>query len=125
MKYRNLSGDINIVLDDIVQTALCICTRGKAGQGDFDSLQKGIKQLTNYIFSESYHIEKAFVHASRSAYLATLIKYERKEFVRFQDAIQVKDWSIDSEIFTRLNKLKKSSPESFFYWYQVFLLEKK
>lgn len=125
MKYRNLSGDINIVLEDIIQTALCICTRGKAGQGDFDALQKGIKQLTNYIFSESYHIEKAFVHASRSAYLATLIKYEQKEFVRFQYATQVKEWSIDTETQTRLNKLKKSSPESFFYWYQVFLLEKE
>ena len=34
MKYRSISGNINIVLDDIFQTALCLSTRGKVLAGE-------------------------------------------------------------------------------------------
>jgi hypothetical protein len=122
MKYRNISGDINMVLDDIIQTALCLSTRGKVGKGDFEALQKGVSQLKAFIFSESYHIEKAIIHASRVAYIAKLIELKEKEIKLFEEPIQVKDWLIDTPMDTKLNKLKKNNPEAFFYWYQIYLL---
>ena len=122
MQYRNLSGDTDIVLNDIEQTALCLATRGKAGEGDFDALQNGVLQIRAYIFSESYHIEKAIVSASRAAYLAKLIETGEKNFVRFKNAEQIIHWNIEAPLDTRLNKLKKNNPEAFFYWYQVYLL---
>jgi len=125
MKYRELSGSTGSVLDDITQTALCISTRGQAGKGNFDILQKGISQLKTYIFSELYHIEKAVVHASRTAYLAKLLMYEETQIVRYKNPLQVLDWSIENPVINKLNKLKKSNPEAFFYWYQAYLLEKK
>src|SRR5208282_4995115 len=39
MKYRKLQGDVKIVLDDILDTALCLATRGKSGKGDITGLQ--------------------------------------------------------------------------------------
>jgi hypothetical protein len=125
MKYRNITGDAKIVLDDIFQTALCLATRGKAGKGDFTALQNGVSQIRAYIFSESYHIEKAIVHAARAAYCVKLIETGEKKFSRFEKAEQIIDWNIDSPLDTKLNKLKKSNPEAFFYWYQVYLLGKK
>jgi hypothetical protein len=39
--YRNSEGiNENDVLEDIYQTALCIVSRGTAGNGDFEELQK-------------------------------------------------------------------------------------
>jgi hypothetical protein len=125
MKYRGLSGDVSTVLNDIFQTALCLATRGKSGNGDFTALQNGISQIRAYIFSESYHIEKAIVHAASAAYLAKLIETGENEFVRFRNAEQIIDWQIEAPLDTRLNKLKKTNPEAFFYWYRVYLLRKK
>jgi hypothetical protein len=125
MKYRNLSGDVKIVLNDILQTALCLATRGKAGVGDFEALQTGVSQIRAYIFSESYHIEKAIVHAARAAYLARLIETGETDLARFKNAGQVIEWHIETPLDTKLNKLKKTNPEAFFYWYQAYLLRKK
>lgn len=36
LSYRSFGTDIGQVFNDIRQTALCISTRGKAGEGDFD-----------------------------------------------------------------------------------------
>lgn len=125
MKYRNLPGDEKIVLNDILATTLCLATRGKAGEGDFEALQNGISQIRAYIFSESHHIEKAIVHAARAAYLAKLIETGETNLVRFGNAQQITDWQIEAPLDTRLNKLRKSNPEAFFYWYQVYLLREK
>lgn len=122
MKYRDLIGDTDIVLNDIVQTALCLATRGKAGAGDFVALQNGVSQIKAYIFSESYHIEKAIAYAARAAYLAKLIDTDETSLVHFEDAKQVSSWTIEAPLDTRLNKLKRTNPEAFFYWYQVYLL---
>ncbi len=125
MKYRQLAGDTNIVLEDMFQTALCLSTKGKAGRGDFPALQDGISQIKAFIFSEFYHIEKAVSHASRIAYLSKLIEMKERSFARFEGPEQILEWTIAKPLDTKLNKLKKTNPDAFFYWYQTFLLARK
>jgi hypothetical protein len=112
------------VLEDIYQTALCIVTRGADGNGDFESLQKGIQRISSFIFSESYHIEKAIAHASKAAYISALIQYNANTIEKFETPLQLKDWQIGDSLNNKLNKLKKSNPEAFFYWYKIFELKK-
>jgi predicted nucleotidyltransferase component of viral defense system len=107
------------VLDDIFQTALCVSTRGMQGKGEFDELMAGIKRVNGFIFSESYQIDKAIVCASKAAYLSELIKKGGAEFERYSDPSQIKDWQIGQTEYNKLNKLKKSNAEAFFYWYKV------
>lgn len=123
--YRN-SEEINEndVLEDIYQTALCIVSRGTDGKGDFMELQNGIGRISRFIFSESYHIEKAIAHASKAAYLSTLIHFNAKTIAKFENPLQLKDWQIDEPLNNKLNKLKKSNPEAFFYWYKIYELKK-
>ena len=123
MKYRNISDDLTVVINDIIQTSLCISTNDKLGSGKYDLLQDGIKKLKAYIFSETFHIDKAIIHASRTAYLATLIEYNKSEFIRYNNPTDIKDFTILNQGINKLNKLKKSNPEAFFYWYQIYLIK--
>jgi predicted nucleotidyltransferase component of viral defense system len=122
--YRNQTIDHKQVLNDIFQTALCISTRGSDGNGDFDALMRGITQVRSFVFSENYQIDKATVAASKAAYISTLIGSEATTIIRFQNQNQVTDWVIEQPFNTKLNKLRKSIPEAFFYWYQTYLLIK-
>lgn len=123
LEYRNEKNlKEQDVLDDIYQTSLCIGTRGADGNGNFEDLEKGIHRIKNYIFSENYHIERAIIHASIAAYLSTLIRYNADEIEKFSDSLDLKTWEIIKPMNTKLNKLKKSNPEAFFYWYKIYKL---
>lgn len=125
LAYRELK-DLNKddVLIDIFQTALLMGTRGKSGLGDYNELQKGVQNIKNYIFSENFHIERAMIPASKAAYIAIMLQKERIEISHFTNPMEVKDWMLEQPFETRLNKLKKSNPEAFFYWYKISELKK-
>lgn len=123
LNYRNTKGVTEKnVLDDIFQTSLCIVTRGADGKGEFEQLQLGIRRITGFIFSESYHLEKAIIHASKAAYIASLILNNASTIKKFKNPKQLKNWKIGEEMNNKLNKLKKSNPEAFFYWYMIYEL---
>lgn len=126
IKYRNKENISEIdVLDDIIQTSLCIATKGTDGNGNFEQLLAGIKRIKGFIFSENYHLEKAIIDASKAAYISSLIKYEGKEIEKFKSPTQLKEWLIGEPMNNKLNKLKKSNPEAFFYWYKIFEVTKQ
>jgi len=124
LSHRNISNfSEQDVIEDIYQTSLCIASRGIDGTGNFEELQLGIQRMRAYIFSESFHIEKAITLASKTAYLITLIKYERTKIKKYNKQTQMKDWFIDAPINNKLNKLKKSNPEAFFYWFKIYKIK--
>ncbi len=126
LEYREMNNlSEKDVLEDIYQTSLCIVTRGADGKGNFDQLQQGIQRVSRFIFSESYHIEKAIIHASKAAYIAALIKHDAKTIEKYDDPLQMKGWDVVEPMNTKLNRLKKSNPEAFFYWYKIYELEAK
>jgi predicted nucleotidyltransferase component of viral defense system len=123
--YHNSEGiNENDVLQDIYETSLCIVTRGTDGKGNFEELLNGILRIKGFIFSESYHIEKAITHASKAAYLSVLIQHDTKVIDKFENPLLMKDWQIGEPLNSKLNKLKKSNPEAFFYWYRIYELRK-
>lgn len=122
--YRNIESDTNLVLDDIFDTALTISTKGQLGNGNMDALMQGIGQLKQYIFSENYHIEKAVTHAARAAYAASLVRMGEKGAQHFTEPMEIKDWNIINQQYNKLNKLRKSNPEAFYYWYRALTLLK-
>ena len=121
LAYRDTNGITPAdVLEDIYQTALCIASRGTDGNGNFEELQKGIQRIGSFIFSESFQIEKAISLASKAAYLSALIKYDATTVEKYKSPSQIKEWLIAEPLNSKLNKLKKSNPEAFFYWYKIY-----
>ena len=91
----------------------------------FDELQKGLQRIVGFIFPESYQVEKAIVHASKAAYLSVLIQHNATAIHKFENPLQLKDWLIGKPFNSKLNKLKKSNPEAFFYCYKIYELKNK
>ena len=124
LTYRELNTlSEKDILDDIYQTSLCLVMRSQDGKGDFNSLQSGINRIKQFIFSENYYLDKAIISASKSAYLSILLKHNSNKIEKYSGSSQFKDWLIDKPLNTKLNKLKNSNPEAFFYWYKIYELE--
>lgn len=120
IRYRGLAAvSWQDVCRDIIQTALCLCTRGKQGTGDFDALQLGVKRLTNHIWEDRFHIEAAITTGAQVAYVAALLLAGEATFERFQTPQQILELDIKPPAMNRLNKLRKTDPEAFFYWHLV------
>lgn len=55
LQYRKLPGcNIQAVLDDIYNTALCICLRGAENAEEYALLRDGIIRIGSFIHSEKY-----------------------------------------------------------------------
>lgn len=117
--YRDLGTDRSIIFEDIRQTAILLATRGKEGLGDFSSLQDGIKRLGNFIYENKYFIEDAIVDSAKAAYAATCIELGLTEIMKYHNDSLSKNETIGALLSTKLNKLKKTNPEAFFYWLQT------
>lgn len=122
LQYRGLEADaIQVVLDDIYNTAMCIVLRGQDNPEEFQLLQDGIKRVRGFIHSEVYSLESAITNASKAAYLSKLISRGLNEVKHYNPAevSLLADAMIQSPLSTKLNKLKKTNTEAFFYWNEI------
>jgi hypothetical protein len=127
LAYRNLnSNDIQQVLDDIFQTSLCVCLQGQVDNENFKLLQDGIKRIQSFIHSERYMLDTAIINASKVAYLSTLIANNLTKVEHFDKSNiqELQNVTIKNPLPTKLNKLKKSNIEAFYYWWKVFEIKK-
>jgi hypothetical protein len=121
LAYRHFNtDDIPAVLDDIFRTSLCICLQGANSKENFTQLQDGIKKVQNFIHSERYSLEKAITDASKTACLATMLKHNIVIIDKYNANINMRDRTISEPLNTKLNKLKKTNIEAFFYWYKIY-----
>lgn len=115
--YRNLSNDLMVVYNDIRSTALNICTRGFIDKQKFDLLQKGIISIKSFMYKSSYKIENAITDAARVAYIITLIEHNKTEIQKYSgNTLDLTSITIGKSLTTKLNKLKITNSEAFYYW---------
>lgn len=128
LQYRSLDPkNITQVLNDIYQTSLCICLKGLVEPNTFKLLQTGTKRIQSFIHSERYNIDSAIINASKAAYLSILIANGITTAAHFnpRDIEPLRVAVINEPMPTKLNKLKKSNIEAFFYWNEISKLENK
>ena len=117
LQYRNHSNkSISDVHEDIHQTALTISSKGMLGTGNFSALQDGIQRVSRFIFVDSFQLDKAITAAAKTAYISTLLETENTSIEKFKKGEDLKNWIIQEPQLNKLNKLKKSNPEAFYYW---------
>ena len=122
LQYRHLNPDnIRQVTDDIYQTALCICMRGLENEEEYRLLVDGISRIGSFIHSEKYNLDSAIINAAKAAYLSKLIEKESDEIIHYTSDMlsEMSSKTIQLPLPTKLNKLKKTHPEAFFYWNEI------
>jgi hypothetical protein len=110
------------VLLDSFHTVCLIGTRGAILNREHAELLEGIKKLAAFVYSGNFTIDTAIICASKVAYLVGLILKQKKYITRFQTNLDISSWNISNPDYSKLNKLKKTSPEAFFYYYQALEL---
>ncbi|MCM4157605.1 nucleotidyl transferase AbiEii/AbiGii toxin family protein [Gramella sp. AN32] len=119
LKFRSLVLTAEQVLNDTQEACYTLSTRDTQSD-EFKHLQLGVSNFTNFTI-EKFNIEEAITAASKVAYLSELIKSPDDKIERFDNPLEVKDWLIENPQYNKLNKLKKSNPEAFFYWYKTII----
>ena len=117
--YREERFSVDDILHDAMDHALSICFRKSQNNVEYQVLERGIKKVSSHIFSEPFHIEEAILSAAKAYYLVsqietdgiTIEKYSSRQLER------MRNWLFTDYEYTKLNKLKKSNPEAFFYLY--------
>ncbi|MDE5791577.1 MAG: nucleotidyl transferase AbiEii/AbiGii toxin family protein [Muribaculaceae bacterium] len=117
--YRNIEGmSAEDVLKDTIDTALTLSLRGVVNKEEFDKLQSGVKRIDGFIVSGRYLLDSAIKDAAKAAYVAALIMSGETEITSYSwEATKVLPGM--TNLHTKLNKLKKTNPEAFYYWSMV------
>lgn len=120
LSYRILPNNPGLIFEDIRQTALCLATRGKEGLGNLEMLISGVGRIKSFMFQSNYTLDKSITDAAKAAYVATSIEKGNNNLVKYSGNPQdIAELEIPSVLTTRLNKLKRSLPEAYFYWAQI------
>lgn len=117
IRFRKLSLSKQDVLQDTLDACLALSERDAADE-NFKHLQLGVKNFTNFTI-DRFRIEEAIVAAAKTAYLTILVGDDASTKIeRYGNPLEMKDWIITSPAHIKLNKLKKTNPEAFFFWYK-------
>lgn len=126
LEYReNELHTVSDVLDDIIETSLCISSRGKKGKGDFRELQSGIKSLISFVFMDRHNLDTATIDSAKAAYVAASLKVDNMELQKFESPNQVENLELIGAYPRVVRKFQRSNPEAYFYWCQVSHILKK
>lgn len=123
LAYRALGGlTPEDVLMDAFGTALLVGMRGPSTSLEYAELAEGTKKLASFIYSGFFSLDSAILCASKAAYLRALLVKRGSAITRFDQRMDLTNWSIANPDYNRLNKLKKTSSEAFFYFHQAVAL---
>ena len=120
IRFRQLEIKPDDVLDDIFQTSLILAQRDTKNE-NYTVLLGGIQRLKNFVI-DGFTAEDAIVAGAKAAYLSQLLKVNQTTIRRYIKPEEIAGWIITDTSFKRLNKLKKTQPEAFFYWHQALQL---
>lgn len=110
------------VLQDAFGTACMIGMRGSTAGDEFAELLEGFKKLAAFIYSGHFSIDAAILCAAKASYLAALLLIGEGSIRRFEPGQDIASWTISNPDYNKLNKVKKTSPEAFFYFFRALEL---
>ncbi len=115
--YRNLSElTAEDVLKDAFNSACTIGMRGATAGDEYAELLEGSKKLAAFVYSGYSSLDTAILCAAKAAYLAALLLKGEFSIERFEPGQDLAFWMVTNLAYNKLNKVKKTSPEAFFYY---------
>lgn len=119
IEYRGIEIEPDDVLRDIFETASVISYRGIKNKESFDELVSGIRKIGLYILTQTFTLDTAIQCASKAAYLAMILLRDIQAIEKYTGNEAVTTISISNSEFNKFNKLKRTDPQAFYYWYKA------
>ena len=114
LEYRGLNATAFDVLNDTIDTSICIAARGNVNPLEYEAYKEGIKGLLTHIFDEPFSGEKAAEMACRVIYIAVCILTGTSP----NNTVEVEKYlttNLGNTRFAKLSYLRKVRPEAFAY----------
>ncbi len=123
LTYRSLSKLTPVnVLHDAFDTACLIGMRGSTSGDEYSELLEGFKKLAAFIYSGYFSLDTAILCAAKTAYLTALLLMREISIRRFEKGQDIASWMVLNPDYNKMNKVKKTSPEAFFYYFRALEL---
>lgn len=111
--YRGENITFEDALQDTIDTAVCIASKGMIGD-DYELLLKGIRALKTHVYDGKFTAESAVGMACKVMYAAAcLLKNEEIRKLEANDEIIAEQIAIPK--YSKLTKLRKYEPEGYVY----------
>lgn len=128
--YRGGSFTSKQTLDDSLEAALHLSMHGLRGAGikhEAELLMDGTRKLTSHLINHRFGLREAKVAAAKAALSSRIIRTEENGeslglYRALPDINEIREMEIKGD-WGRLNLLKNTSPEAFYYWYQAAKLQ--
>jgi hypothetical protein len=121
LAYRGLSISPEAVLQDTIEAAACIASRGKISNDDYVLYLSGIRGIGNHIYGERFNAEKAISSACKVMYMAACMQKSRA-FKKVIDPSRFSGANIGESSYAKLSSIRKVDAEAFAYVVQAIEL---
>ena len=112
--YRELRATAEDVLQDTMDSALCIASRGNVNPEDYAYYKEGIRGLSTHVFDGRFSGELAAEMACRVIYLAACVLTKTQPAV-IEDVSPYLSANLGNTPFAKLSYLRKIRPGAFTY----------
>ncbi len=124
--YRGGGFTLEQALDDSIDAAFWLSQIDFKPREENDKttfFRNGHNAINTHLIGERYTLQHAKVSAARAALLAVAIKADRMDIVRELPSVEVlRNMRIEGR-WSKLQVLRNTSPEAFFFWHQAHLLD--
>jgi hypothetical protein len=118
-------------LDDTLDAALHLSRhdlKGVAKTPEAEKMADGVRKLSGHLVNHRFNLDAAKITAAKAALLSRLILADgENSLARWRTLPEIKvigELAIDGP-WKQLQRLRKTSPTAFFYWYQAAMLQVK
>ena len=125
--YRKTAFSTDDILDDVLATSRLICQidlKGFSETSQSTELRAGMKAIQPYLLTRGFSLPEAKLAASKAAFIATILKKEHMTAdlapLRFTEKKieEIRNEQLTGD-FIAFNKLKRTNPEAFYYWWVI------
>lgn len=118
LAYRGLAITAEEVLQDTIEAATCIASRGKLGNEEYRYYLAGIRGIGSHIYGERFNAEKAISSACKVMYIAACMLTGEK-FKKVTDPSVFVGVNIGNSRYAKLSMIRKVDAEAFAYVVQA------
>lgn len=112
--YRGIDCTPSQALEDTIQAAICIGSRGKTSKEDFMSYVRGSRDIVNHIYESGFSMERAAAMSPRVIYMASCL-LTGKPFTRPEDPESLRNEDLSQEDLKNLKSFKKVRDDGYAY----------